>query len=65
MFRVFAAILVILFGIGGAAHAATPGTPPQILIVGDSLSAGFGIGKEQSWPALLAQIGRASCRERV
>ena len=26
-----------------------------ILVFGDSLSAGFGIGQEQSWPALLAQ----------
>ncbi|MBI5921773.1 MAG: arylesterase [Betaproteobacteria bacterium] len=28
---------------------------PVILIVGDSLSAGFGISQEQSWPALLGK----------
>jgi acyl-CoA thioesterase-1 len=28
---------------------------PAILIYGDSLSAGYGIGLEQSWPALLAK----------
>ncbi|MBI5785585.1 MAG: arylesterase [Rhodocyclales bacterium] len=28
---------------------------PAILIYGDSLSAGYGIGVEQSWPALLAK----------
>jgi acyl-CoA thioesterase-1 len=28
---------------------------PAILIFGDSLSAGYGIGIEQSWPALLAK----------
>jgi acyl-CoA thioesterase-1 len=28
---------------------------PTLLVLGDSLSAGYGIGKEQSWPALLAQ----------
>lgn len=28
---------------------------PTILIYGDSLSAGYGIGLEQSWPALLAK----------
>lgn len=28
---------------------------PAILIFGDSLSAGYGIGRDQSWPALLAK----------
>jgi len=28
---------------------------PAVLIYGDSLSAGYGIGLEQSWPALLAK----------
>jgi len=30
-------------------------TEPRILVYGDSLSAGFGIGIRQSWPALLEQ----------
>lgn len=32
-----------------SAHA----TPPTLLVFGDSLSAGYGIAREQSWPALL------------
>jgi acyl-CoA thioesterase-1 len=35
----------------GLAHAQTPAT---ILVVGDSLSAGYGMRSEQSWPSLLA-----------
>lgn len=43
-----------------AIAAATPGSdPPAILIAGDSLSAGYGIPREKSWPALLAQRLRA------
>jgi len=36
---------------------ACPASPPakNILILGDSLSAGFGIAQQQSWPALLDQ----------
>lgn len=30
-----------------------------LLILGDSLSAGYMMAAEQSWPALLNQIGRA------
>lgn len=36
-----------------SAIAAVPA--PAVLIFGDSLSAGYGIGIEQSWPALLAK----------
>lgn len=36
-----------------AARSALP--PGTILVVGDSLSAGFGVAPEASWPALLAQ----------
>jgi len=38
----------------GTACAASPQTK-SILVLGDSLSAGFGIGRQQSWPVLLEQ----------
>lgn len=43
-------LLFALFAISLSANAA-----PAILIFGDSLSAGYGIAVEQSWPALLAK----------
>jgi len=33
----------------------TPGTPPTVLVMGDSLSAGYGLSAEQGWVALLAK----------
>lgn len=42
-----------LFAAVGA--AAAPSKSQSILILGDSLSAGFGIAQQQSWPALLDQ----------
>ncbi|MBI4987148.1 MAG: arylesterase [Rhodocyclales bacterium] len=36
-------------------HTASALANQTVLILGDSLSAGFGIAAEQSWPALLAQ----------
>lgn len=44
------ATLALLFVVASAARAAEP---PTVLIFGDSLSAGYGIALEQSWPALL------------
>lgn len=40
-----------------AAHAqnAAPANAPTVLIVGDSISAGFGVAVEQQWPKLLEQ----------
>src|SRR3546814_3547222 len=32
----------------------TPGTPPTVLVTGDSLSAGYGLSADQGWVALLA-----------
>ena len=40
-------------GLAGGVLAATPS--PTILVVGDSLSAGYGIDVDQSWPALLQE----------
>jgi acyl-CoA thioesterase I len=34
-------------------HAATPQRPPVILVVGDSLSAGYGVAVDSTWVALL------------
>ena len=46
MFKILS--FVLLLGLGPLAQAA------NLLVFGDSLSAGFGIPREQSWPALLA-----------
>lgn len=51
--------LVLLFGMMATAGAATPATPPAaaptILVVGDSLSAGYGINVDEGWVSLLAR----------
>lgn len=41
--------IILLCWVAPCAHA----TPPALLVFGDSLSAGYGIIREQSWPALL------------
>ena len=43
-------LTVLLFLISPLLHA---GEPPVILVLGDSLSAGYGMDREQSWVALL------------
>lgn len=45
--------VLLLFALSVMSLAAA--AAPAILIYGDSLSAGYGIGLEQSWPALLAK----------
>ena len=56
MSRILSAIFLFLVTLAAPVNAApTPVPAPLIVIVGDSLSAGYGIGKEQSWPALLAK----------
>jgi acyl-CoA thioesterase I len=47
MLRIFALITCLLAGSAQAAE--------KILVFGDSLSAGYGIAVEQSWPSLLAE----------
>jgi len=49
MLRIFALLLCL---IAGATNAAA-NISPTILVFGDSLSAGYGIAIQQSWPALL------------
>ena len=39
----------------GPSHAADNGAQPSILILGDSLSAGYGIALQDAWPSLLAK----------
>ena len=43
----------LVSGLAGGALAST--ASPTILVVGDSLSAGYGIDVDQSWPALLQE----------
>lgn len=58
MLRILALLLCLL---GGNAHAAG-----KILVFGDSLSAGYGIAVEQSWPALLqARLAREKFPQTV
>jgi acyl-CoA thioesterase-1 len=46
-------VVLSLYLISTIAAAAAP--DKSILVFGDSLSAGYGIGQEQSWPSLLGQ----------
>jgi acyl-CoA thioesterase-1 len=49
-----------------ASATASSSEPPNILIFGDSLSAGFGIDVDQSWPALLqTRLQRQGYEHRV
>lgn len=57
-----AAILAGLMLAGGALHAQTP----VLMVLGDSLSAAYGIPTERGWVSLLAQrLERAGYRHRV
>jgi acyl-CoA thioesterase-1 len=58
----FAAILGVCLALGRPADAATPAasaSAPTILVLGDSLSAAYGIRLEQGWVALLQARLRA------
>jgi acyl-CoA thioesterase-1 len=60
--RSLIAILVLCLAAllaGGAHAAAAPSQPPTILVLGDSLSAAYGIRVEQGWVALLQARLRA------
>ncbi len=46
-------LLCLACGVSRASEI--PTNAPTILVLGDSLSAGYGIAREQSWPALLEQ----------
>jgi acyl-CoA thioesterase I len=49
------ALLAALPVLAQDAPRPTPGTPPTVLVMGDSLSAGYGLSAEQGWVALLAR----------
>ncbi|MGQ0383573.1 MAG: arylesterase [Gammaproteobacteria bacterium] len=51
--RIVLAFLLVLLAAAAPAQAAEP--PPVILVVGDSLSAGYGLAPGQGWVALLQQ----------
>ena len=54
--------MLLLFLVAPAAKAA----PPVILIVGDSLSAGYGLAIHENWPSLLQdRLGEAGYPHRV
>ena len=51
------ALLALLLALPASAQDVprpVPATPPTILVMGDSLSAGYGLSAEQGWVALLA-----------
>jgi len=48
-------VLTLVFFLLAAAPAARPAEPPAILVVGDSLSAGYGLARGQGWVTLLQQ----------
>ena len=52
LIRFISSFLLVVFVTG--AHAATP-TPRTIVVLGDSLSAGYGIKIQQGWVSLLSQ----------
>jgi acyl-CoA thioesterase-1 len=52
LIRFISSLLLVVFVTG--AHAATP-TPRTIVVLGDSLSAGYGIKIQQGWVSLLSQ----------
>ncbi|MCA0975318.1 arylesterase [Halomonas denitrificans] len=47
--------LVLALPLSGALWAQSDTAPPTLLVVGDSLSAAYGIEREEGWVALLAQ----------
>jgi len=60
-FRFFAAVLLAL-----AAHAGAQSTAPTLLVVGDSISAGYGLARGEGWVDLLAaRLAEQGRRERV
>jgi acyl-CoA thioesterase I len=59
MYRI---LLVLVFLVAPAAAA----TPPVVLIVGDSLSAGYGLAIHENWPSLLQErLAASGCPHRV
>jgi acyl-CoA thioesterase-1 len=55
MRTLFLVLSLVLYSLSGGAPAARAADKPAILILGDSLSAGYGIPPEQGWVARLQQ----------
>lgn len=53
--RSIAVILTILCGQSVAVSASDSSTVKRILVIGDSLSAGFGLPPRQAWPTLISE----------
>jgi acyl-CoA thioesterase-1 len=51
----FGALLLAAVAAAAAPPAAVRGQPPRIVVLGDSLTSGRGIGKDQAFPAVLQQ----------
>jgi acyl-CoA thioesterase I len=59
-------IVMLLLVVGAAAAASTPNGTPTILILGDSISAGYGIQRDEGWVSLLAaRVGELPQPRRV
>lgn len=54
VFRTAVSVITCLAFLSLSGAAAANG-PPTVLVLGDSLSAGFGLSRDESWPALLQQ----------
>jgi acyl-CoA thioesterase I len=64
--RHFAARLLLLACTGLAIPALAQGLAPVLLVVGDSISAGYGLARGEGWVDLLAtRLAREGHRERV
>lgn len=60
------ACIVLAVPAFGATLPAGPTSPPVLLVVGDSISAGYGLASGESWVDLLAErLRRGGYRERV
>jgi acyl-CoA thioesterase I len=53
--RHFTALTLLLVALGSSAIAATPDKAPTVLVVGDSLSAEYGLKRGSGWVALLGE----------
>lgn len=61
-----AAALALVFGLGASAVQAAPAPARVVVVLGDSLTAGWGVAPEEAWPALVeARLQREGYPYRV
>lgn len=53
--RLLISFFLVLLTLNGPASAQTSDSPKRVLFFGDSITAGYGVGKEQAYPALIQQ----------